>query len=109
MAAAVEQRRPWRCILDLLRPPLTQECRQHARLRQRRFADARVAEQDRELAALASQYIDHLDRLTPAPEEEIGVGRGRAAYSAKAHGVASPALTPRRSACRPSPRRPGLQ
>jgi len=47
---------------------LTPQRRDHASLRERRFAYARIAEQNREPSRLCCDYVQHLDGLALAPD-----------------------------------------
>ena len=80
--AVVERPRPGTGRFGCLRPSLPHKRGEHARLRQRGFADAGIAEQDRELVGRRFERPDHLDGLAPAAEEKIRVRLGHGGEAA---------------------------
>ena len=70
-AAAVVERPPAkRRALAGLGPCLAHAGREHARLRERGFADAGIAEQDGQLVGRRCERLDHLDCLAPLPKKK---------------------------------------
>jgi hypothetical protein len=69
LAAAAECRRPLPGVMRTLWPCLSLERRQHARLRERGFADTRIAEQHRKPVRRRRERVEYLDGF-PRPAKK---------------------------------------
>jgi hypothetical protein len=95
--AVVKDLRPGGGGFRRIDPILPHQRRQHARLRERGFADPRIAQQDGKLVRRRGQRADHLGGLTAAAEEEVRVGFRHGGKAAVGRGV-PPQLARRRTA-----------
>jgi hypothetical protein len=77
-------------------PILPHQRSQHARLRERGFADPRIAQQDGELVRHRGERADHLGGLAAATEEKVRIGFHHGGKAAVGRGV-RPQLARRRT------------
>jgi hypothetical protein len=89
-----------------LQPALSHQGRKHACLCQRGFADARIAQKNRELVRRRRKRRDHLDRFFLPAEKEVGVGLGHRRETAIGRSV-SPQIVRGRASARGSIQHPG--
>ena len=85
--------RPCAGTCGRLRPCLPHQGGEHARLRERGFADTRIAEKNRKLVRRRRKRPDHFDGFAPSAEEEVAIGFGHGGKAAIGRGV-SPQARP---------------